>query len=197
MLCKKRSPSVSRERIVQLVDDLGKLSSAKKLEVVRAVIASMTDDERVQVMNALAIHGTIKPVASEPIQVIHSDDELDVAKQWYEVLRQESLNAFGRSELPWSVFKRTSTCRIFIVAALETEKWLRSHIANPIHQGGWRIIIAGLVVGEVRKSGSPMIPLWNQLAAILRYAPVLVDRAFPGYVASGLLNKVVVSWVSE
>ena len=117
----------------------------------------------------------------------------DAGSRWYGPLTEAMRAQLGTASVGYSVFRKRSAGRVYAVSAEEAESylhgWLRGR-SSRLEREAFRRMSAELVIAAARRQ-SVDFPLWTRVASCLRDLPALVEKAFPGYIAAGLLIRVI------
>lgn len=156
-----------------------KLSPAGSAVFIQAHALSIED----QRLLARLLQGTVKEAKHG--QATHSAPTWE----WFNALRTELINQTQLEFASWGVFEITQrTLADALAAAVEVlEHQLTLLKLTKIERVALRRVVARLVVAAARQWQSPL-GLWQRVVYTLDRAPELVENAYPGYIASGLLR---------
>lgn len=145
---------------------------------------------RDQVTVLLAIGG--KP-AAKPGREIRANSEEEFAKDLYDAVAAELLRRTRAKSMPFSVFAGSNQFETHFKAAARSAfeanavwfpKQTRAERQSMVR------LYANLVLDYLAGQSRPAV--WYNVSAAMAVLPQVVDQAFPGYAAAGLLGKVQV-----
>lgn len=116
------------------------------------------------------------------------------SEKWYIALADALANWKYTPQPGWKSFRKRSVFGAFVTAAEKAERWTHEALngrAAKLDREAFRRIMAPLVVRAAIKKYSTDVPLWNAVTYALEDLPTLVETAYPGYRASGLLHVIV------
>ena len=164
------------------------MTETARVQALKRQLVALTDPERQQVLMFLRALSGLRSTesATEPAT------EIGVL---YVAISAELKRQLHTSSPHYPTFrKQHPQSKEFVAAAEIVVAWTKEWFDRPITQlelQTFYLLVARLIVQAVRQQQMPEVPLWRLICFQLKNVPALVDRAFPGYLASGMLGKVL------
>jgi hypothetical protein len=114
----------------------------------------------------------------------------DSATEVFHALTNAILRSTGVRSMPLSVLKQQGrTWDKFLQASTGVEHLVSSLEKDRVKKLALRQWLCRLLISHMLENS--IEPTWKNIAAVLPDLPVILDSAFPGYMSSGLMPKVL------